>query len=98
MRCRFLADRDQVGSGIAGQVAVETDPVDCSGVTLLVVVLRGSVSRCQIGSAEQLEIDLMEHLPELFGNLCALRRLHVLRREHKEMVQTDVRFANTLAR
>src|ERR1700674_539888 len=89
------ADRDQGCRGVAGQVAVESDGVNRARIARVVVMIRNRVLPCQMRRPEVQQIPLMEHLLELFKHLLWLQ---VLRREHKEMLQTNVRFVNSPAR
>src|SRR6202171_70054 len=79
----ILAGRDQVGGDLAGQVAVEADGVDRADIAGDVVVVGISIAGCQTSSSDQHDVDLMEHLLELFAQRSTLIDLHVLRREHK---------------
>src|SRR5260370_537583 len=84
---QVLADRDHVSGGSAGLVAFETDPLDRRDKALLFVIRFGRKSGGHTRRLQEQEIHLTEDLLEL-GRLLGTvnRRLHVLRREHRNML------------
>ena len=81
---QVLADGDHISGGSAGLVALETDPLDRRDKSLLFVIRFGRKSGRHARRLQEQEIHLTEDLLELGSLLGAVnRRLHVLRREHR---------------
>ena len=99
---KVLADRDQVGRGVARHVAVEADPVDRAGRAILVPRIGGGKFSRLPGECDLLQIDHMTPVNQaltslLIGQVSGAGWVRVLRREHKKsltMHLTQVRVRN----
>ena len=91
-----FAGRHVVGGLRAGQVTVEADPVDRRDRAILLVLVGGSELGRFLGEHQLHQRDAAAHLDQVLGasqeNLVRdLDVIDVLRREHRNMVQTNVR-------
>ena len=98
-----LANRHQVSGCRTGHVAVDADPIDRGGGAVIQVVVGGGELGRFFGQGEAHQIDDVglrnEARAPIFKNqLVAIDFADVLRREHKRMLQTNVRNVKGLAR